>query len=241
MEKDESLRVGELNSGMKIQLLLDMQEHPDQFSEQALKTMLDDPEVRELMEATAQLKQAMISEELKVKSEEFAAVDIEWQRFAQTHLTEQKTERSWLKILCIAKRQSRAAASFIGVLLITGIAFAAIHIVRQYQKQETPQTEIREKATSPVTTLPADTLAKDTVTVQPIIYDNIPLEKILPEIVAHYDVKVVFANDEARGLRFRFVWNPQQGIEQVVNDLNQFERLTVTLKGHQITVNSQPL
>mgnify|MGYP007013920603 FL=1 len=37
----------------KIQLLLDMQEHPEQFSEQALKTMLDDPEVCELMEATA--------------------------------------------------------------------------------------------------------------------------------------------------------------------------------------------
>ena len=36
----------------KIQLLLDMQEHPEQFSEQALETMLDDPEVRELMEAT---------------------------------------------------------------------------------------------------------------------------------------------------------------------------------------------
>ena len=66
MEKDE-----------KIQLLLDMQEHPEQFSEQALKTMLDDPEVRELMEATAQLKQAMMSDENNEND-----VDAEWQRFA---------------------------------------------------------------------------------------------------------------------------------------------------------------
>jgi hypothetical protein len=49
-------------------------------------------------------------------------------------------------------------------------------------------------------------------------------------------VKVVFANDEARGLRFHFVWNPQKGIDQVISDLNQFERLTITRKDNQITV-----
>jgi hypothetical protein len=72
--------------------------------------------------------------------------------------------------------------------------------------------------------------------VQPVVYDNIPLEKMLPEIADHYDVKVVFANDEVRGLRFHFVWNPQKGIDQVISDLNQFERLNVTLKDNQITV-----
>ena len=47
----------------KIQMLLDMQEHPENYSEQALETMLEYPDVRELMEATAQLKQAMTWEE----------------------------------------------------------------------------------------------------------------------------------------------------------------------------------
>ena len=127
----------------------------------------------------------------------------------------------------------KIAASFIGVLLVSGLAFAAIHIVRQHQKQEAPTTEIKENVTESVTTVPADTLAKDTVTVQPVIYDNIPLEKMLPEIAAHYDAKVTFANEEARQFRFRFVWNPQQGIDQVISDLNQFERLTVTRKDNQ--------
>ena len=70
----------------------------------------------------------------------------------------------------------------------------------------------------------------------PVIYDNIPLEKMLPEIAAHYDIKVTFQSNEARGFRFRFVWNPQQGIGHVVSDLNQFERLKVTLKDNIITV-----
>jgi len=152
-------------------------------------------------------------------------VDAAWQSFNQK-LQPKQQGFGWMKI----------AASFIGVLLVSGIAFAAIHLVRQYQKQETPQTEITENVTMPVTTLPADTLTKDTVTVQPIIYDNIQLEKMLPEIAAHYDVKVIFTNDEARQFRFRFVWNPQQGIDQVISDLNQFERLTVTRKDSQIIV-----
>ena len=50
----------ELNE--KIQMLLDMQEHPENYSEQTLETMLEDPEVCELMKSTAQLKQAMIWE-----------------------------------------------------------------------------------------------------------------------------------------------------------------------------------
>ena len=56
------------------------------------------------------------------------------------------------------------------------------------------------------------------------------------KIAAHYDATVTFANDKARQFRFRFVWNPQQDIDQVVSDLNQFESLTVTLKDNQITV-----
>ena len=59
---------------------------------------------------------------------------------------------------------------------------------------------------------------------------------MLSEIAAYYDVKVTFTNEEVRGLRFRFVWNPRQGIEQVISDLNQFERLTVTRKDNLITV-----
>ena len=70
----------------------------------------------------------------------------------------------------------------------------------------------------------------------PVVYDNVPLEKMLPEIAEHYGVTVTFANAEVGQLRFRFVWNPQTGLEQVLSDLNQFERINVTCKGKQITV-----
>ena len=107
----------------KIQMLLDMQEHPENYSEQELKTMLKDPEVRELMEATALLKQAMIWERLQVgeRSSGMNArknavnVDAEWQRFAGQHIADSKPRRGWMKV----------AAVFLGVLFVSGITFAA--------------------------------------------------------------------------------------------------------------------
>ena len=46
----------------------------------------------------------------------------------------------WMKILCGAKRQSRAAASFIGILLISGMAFAAVHILSPSNTQKSKET-----------------------------------------------------------------------------------------------------
>ena len=205
-----------------IRQLLEMLDNPEAYTEQEIQDIINrDEETRETYRLMVEAKRSFRHRQ----NQKPVDVDAAWQHFNQK-LQPKQQGFGWMKI----------AASFIGVLLVSGIAFAAIHIVRQYQKQETLKTEIMENVTSPITTASADTLASDTTTVQPIIYDNIPLEKMLPEIAAHYNVEVTFANEEVRGLRFRFVWNPQQGIDQVVSDLNQFERLTVTRKEKQITV-----
>ena len=224
----ERLRVGEQSSGIeKIQLLLDMQEHPEQFSEQALQTMLDDPEVRELMEATAQLKQAMISEELKVKSEEFATADIEWQRFAQTHLTGQKPEHSWLKI----------AATFIGILMISGIAFAAIHIIRHTSNAGVePQKPIQETTIANPHQLPADTLKTDTIPPKVVRYDEATLEQILTDMADHYGLTLNWKSEEVKTLRLFYIWNKQLSASESTKQLNNFERFHIELNDSIITV-----
>ena len=186
-----------------IRQLLEMLDNPDAYTKQEIQDIINrDEDTRETYRLMIEAKRSSRHRQ----NQKPVDVDAAWQRFNQK-LQQKQYGFGWMKI----------AASFISLLLVSSIAFAAIHLVRQYQKQETPQTEITEN-------------------VQPIIYDNIQLEKMLPEIAAHYDVKVIFTNDEARQFRFRFVWNPQQGIDQVISDLNQFERLTVTRKDSQIIV-----
>lgn len=210
--------------------LLEMLEKPEAYSEQEIRDIINkDDETREAYRLMVAARQGYESEKFSVN------VEASWQRFAEKHYPK-PSNRSWLKILCGAKRQSRAVASFIGILFVSGIAFAAIHIVRQYQKAEAPQTEQMMNVSKTDSTVPADTLEANTTTVQPLVYDNIPLEKMLPEIAAHYGVKTIFQSEDTRQLRFHFVWNPQTDLEKVVSDLNHFERLHVTLKERQLIV-----
>ena len=130
------------------------------------------------------------------------------------------------------------AASFIGVLLVSGMAFAAIHIVRMVnsQKAETVQTE-QPASYKPSSVLPADTVKTDTTdTVQPVVFDNVPLEKMLTKIAAYYHAEVSFQNDDVRQLRFHFVWKREDGLGHAIEKLNRFESLSVRLDENKIIV-----
>ena len=205
-----------------IRQLLEMLDNPEAYTEQEIQDIINrDEDTRETYRMMVEAKRSSRQRQANKPVD----VDAAWQKLNQKSQPQQQSF-GWIKI----------AASFIGILLVSGIAFAAIQIVR-YARQNTPKTEEVINTPKPANVTPTDTLTTDTITVpHPIIYDNIPLEKMLPEIAAHYDANVMFVNDETRQLRFRFVWNPQKGIDQVVSDLNQFERLTVTLKDNQITV-----
>ena len=215
-----------------IRQLLEMLDNPEAYTEQEIQDIINrDEDTRETYRMMVEVKRSRRQR----LADQPVDVDAAWQRFNEIHQSK-RHGFGWMKILCTAKRHSRAAASFIGILLVSGIAFAAIQIVR-YTQQHTPKTEEVINTPKSANVTPADTLTTDTIaTPQPIIYDNIPLEKMLPEIAAHYDAKVTFVNDEARQLRFYFMWHPQKGIEKVVSDLNQFERLNITLNDNQITV-----
>ena len=210
-----------------IRQLLEMLDNPDAYTEQEIQNIINrDEDTRE----TYRLMVASKRSSRQRQADKPIDVDAAWQKIAEQLPTPVGAGLGAGSVIY------KIAASFIGIMLVSGIAFAAIQIVR-YAQQHTPKTEEVINTTKPAITTPSDTLTTDTTAVsQPVIYDNIPLEKMLSEIAAHYDAKVTFVNDEARQLRFRFVWNPQKGIGQVVSDLNQFERLTVTLKDDVITV-----
>ena len=206
----------------KIQMLLDMQEHPENYSEQELKMMLKDPEMRELMEAAELLKQAMIWENSRKST---VNVDAEWQRFAGQHIADSKPRRGWMKV----------AAVFLGVLFVSGITFAAIHIVRMVnsQKSQTVQTE-QPMTAKASTTIPADTVKTDTIAPKIIRYDEATLQKILTDMGEYYRLRVELRNEDAKTLRLFFQWNQRQEASKVLEQLNTFERIHLVLNDSTI-------
>jgi hypothetical protein len=239
-EHPERLRVGDETSGMQV-------------TDEQLQQALDDPQMSELVEQMAFAKRAFKNEELQ---DVYPDVEGEWEKFSADHYGEENsaeanyspfTLHSSLKKIAASLTFSRACsrseeqmqtslssrlvASFIGVLLVSGMAFAAIHIVRMVNshKADTVQTE-QPASYKPSTALPADTVKTDTATtVQPVVFDNVPLENMLTEIATYYHVEVSFLNDDTRQLRFHFVWKREDGLRHAIEKLNRFESLNVRL------------
>lgn len=69
-----------------------------------------------------------------------------------------------------------------------------------------------------------------------IVFDNVPLDQMLPQIADYYHVTVGFRNSDAHQLVFHFVWKPEDKVEVLIKKLNHFERLKVELKSNKIVV-----
>ena len=207
---------------------LELQEHPEQMTDEQLQQALDDPKMHELVEQMAFAKRAFKNEELKTAEPD---VEGEWEKFAAKNFDEGNETQHGYPF-------KKMAASFIGVLLVSGMAFAAIHIVRMVNNKKAETVKVEQPASNkPSTALPTDTVKTDTTaTMQPVVFDNVPLEKMLPEIASYYDTEVSFRSEEARQLRFHFVWKREDGLGHAIEKLNRFESLNVRLEEGKIIV-----
>jgi hypothetical protein len=201
----------------KIRLLLDMHEHPESYTDEQLASMLDD----EMLERLATAKRAMTD----IPEPD---VDAEWQRFEQEHFTPAHNRR-WLKV----------AAMIAGVLMLSAFTYAAIHAVRAHQPEvQQPLTEQVEKTDAPVATSSSTEAAGiDSVsTGQPVTFDNVALETIVGDIAARHQMQVEFRNEDARALRFYFVWQPDEDLDAALERLNLFESVNISKEGNIIVV-----
>ena len=201
----------------KIRLLLDMHEHPENYTDEQLAAMLDD----EMQEHLATAKRAMTDAPEP-------DVDAEWQRFEQQHFAPGKNRR-WLK----------AAAMIAGVIMLSAFTYAAVQAV-QHSAKDTPQektenvaTVSEESAESASRVAVSDTIA---VVEDPVVFDNLPLGQMLEGIASRYGKQVEFRNEETRDLRFYFELHPGEELSSVVERLNMFERVSVSIEGNTIVV-----
>ena len=196
--------------------------------------------VAENQELLALTKQAFIKREVENES---VPVDEEWQKFAAEHADElEALEKDEPRTATITRLMGilpyKVAASIIGILFTAGVAFAAIHIVRMVSnpKPQAIQTEQTISA-KPTSALPTDTVKTDTTAnAKPIVFDNVALDKMLPQIASFYNKEVEFQNTDARQLRFYFVWKQDETLDVVLHRLNLFESITVELKSDKIVV-----
>ena len=203
--------------------------------------------VAENQELLALTKQAFVKREVEKES---VPIDEEWEKFAAEHADElealdNKAAANY-SLFTFHSSLHKVAASIIGILFTAGVAilftagvaFAAIHIARMvsHPKPQTMQAE-QTISTKPTSVLPTDTIKTDTATTtMPIVFDNVSLDKMMPQIAAYYNKEVEFKNEDARQFRFYFVWKQDETLDVVLHRLNLFESITVELKSDKIVV-----
>ena len=223
----------------RIEWLLELQERPEQLTDEQLQQILADDEMRQLVQQLGFAKRAFKHEALKNDTPD---MDAEWEKFAASHaealdaLDEDKPKFP-SSFFTLHSLYQKIAASFIGVLLASGIAFAAIQIVRNINtaKPQQPTTE-QTADIEPVTSLPAETVKADTIPVEPYVFNNVPLDSMLTAIAAAHRVQAEFENEAARQLRFHFVWKREDSLDRVVEKLNTFEAVNIVEEDKKLVV-----
>ena len=220
----------------RIEWLLELQEHPEQLTDEQLQQILADDEMRQLVQQLGFAKRAFKHDALKNDTPD---VEGEWEKFAASHSEELEIldEGEYKPRLRAYLAPRKIAASFIGVLLASGIAFAAIQVVRNISKPK-PQLPTTEQTTNieSVTSLPADTVKTDTIPVEPYVFNNVPLDSMLTTIATAHGVGVEFENEAARQLRFHFVWKREDSLSRVVEKLNTFEAVNIGMEDKTLVV-----
>ena len=155
----------------------------------------------------------------------------EWEKFRGERKEEsgkRKVERG--KRLPLLK----IAAMFVGVLMLAGIAYAAVHVIRSQEARVGSQEAVVSTNTqhlSPNTQMPADSTA-----MKPIIYEDAELATILNKIATFYQCEVVYKTEASKHIRLYFTWNKKVTIDDIIDTFNKFERIHITRDNKKLIV-----
>lgn len=215
----------------KLERLLDATAHPERYSKSEIDALLSDPEVKEVFDLLDKTKSSLTPIETP-------DVDAEWKTFERKHRN--STVASRFKIVNLFSRNVAAGiaiaiASFAAVAAVVGVSVNYFSGTKDVTEPTESQAVAVEVMAEPDTIAVLEDIAE--IAPQTIVFDNEPLDSIISKITAYYGYKLIFDTDKSRELRLYFRWNQALPIEEVVESLNNFEQLRLTIDGNTIKVD----
>jgi len=175
-------------------------------------------------------------------------IDEEWVKFEAEHFNsvELKTESveslsgegmavANSKFYTLHSKLIKIAAMFIGVLMLSGIAYAAVHIIRSQETGGRSQ-ETTAVANSQLSTVNSQLAEQDSVLHKPVVFEDAELNTILREVATFYQCETVYKNEKVKHVRLFFTWDKTKPIDEVVETFNKFERFHITRENKKLIV-----
>ena len=203
-----------MNKDEKRLMLFDMQEHPDKYTDEQIERLFADEGVKEFLRDLAMARMAG-----KKAMPKKVDVDKAWKEFSNG------SYRNRMKI----------AASIVGIIFLSGVALAAVQ--NGWFKLSSSDKVVEDKTVTQQIANPKQlandslkaitTEPKDSLNMNPVVFDNAELGTILMQMADFYHVKVEYMNANTQHVRLFFNWNKTKTLEQNMELLNAFDRIQI--------------
>lgn len=224
-------------------LLFDAIEHPENFSEDDLRSLLADPEIRERYELMCEMRASL-------RQPPHTELDEEWKAFmaadeirslqSARHHGQKDQLKSYRCIL--PKILLRNAAAVVTLAIMSLAAIATVIGVKLHEKEK--EMASRPALINNITDIPIQTpdtspRTKKEASVSltaPILFENQTLEEIIDKIRQYYGLEASFKAADAKKLRLYFRWDPSLPIEEVIDLLNNFRQFSIYLSDKTLII-----
>lgn len=231
----------------KWDILLNLLEHPEKYSETQKDELLGDKEVNELYQQLIETRQsldfAMSKEKMKMPS-----IDAEWEKLKeekqQKEEMSQNAETQQTAKLFSLWSPMRKVAAVAAVLVVSGITFAAIHLVtRSHQPSDNSNTELVasqkdsiQQVSAPQKSNIEEKTDSASLAQLPLVYENAELQNILTPIVGHFHLQVTYQNESARHIRLFLQLEKNMSLDDIIELMNHFEKVNIRHEGQTLIV-----
>ena len=243
----------------KWDLLLNLLEHPEKYSETQKDELLGDEEVNELYQQLIETRQSLdfgkLKEEMKMPS-----IDAEWEKLKdemklkeKKQLKEEKQQKEEMSQNAETQQTAklfplwspmRKVAAVAAVLVVSGITFAAIHLVtRSHQPSDKNNTELVtshkdsiQQVSAPQKSNIEEKTDSASLAQLPLVYENAELQNILIPIAGHFHLQVTYQNESARHIRLFLQLEKNMSLDDIIEQMNHFEKVNIRHEGQTLIV-----
>ena len=236
----------------KWDLLLDLLEHPEKYSETEKDELLGDEEVKELYQQLVETRQSLdfakSKEEMKMPS-----IDAEWEKLKDEMKLKEKQQKEEMSQNAETQQTAkqlpfwspmRKVAAVAAVLVVSGITFAAIHLVtRSHQPSDKNNTELVvshkdsiQQVSAPQKTNIEEKTDSASLAQFPLVYENAELQNILSPIAGHFHLQVTYQNESARHIRLFLQLEKNMSLDDIIELMNHFEKVNIRHEGQTLIV-----
>ena len=243
----------------KWDLLLNLLEHPEKYSETQKDELLGDEEVNELYQQLIETRQSLdfakSKEEMKMPS-----IDAEWEKLKdvmklkdEMKLKEEKQQKEEMSQNAETQQTAklfplwspmRKVAAVAAVLVVSGITFAAIHLVtRSHQPSDKNNTELVasrkdsiQQVSAPQKSNIEEKADSASLAQLPLVYENAELQNILTPIAGHFHLQVTYQNESARHIRLFLQLEKNMSLDDIIELMNHFEKVNIRHEGQTLIV-----